>query len=335
MRLWALPAARRPRSAAPQLLQAGLTNGYHLFGGTGERWGDYSAVSVDPNDQGDFWLINEYAVNSSTWADNISALSIHRSVIWNGGGTDNNWSTKPDWDFLPTNDDDLTFAGTTRLSPSNDSLSRVGFITFSNTAGAFTLSGNAVTIAGGITNNSTNTQTIGLNLTLSAAQQFNAASGNLAINGTVDNGGNVLTVTGTSNTTLAGTLSGAGALAKIGAGTLVLSGNNSYSGGTTLSNGTLQLGHNNGLGSATAGITIGGGTLDLNAFSPTIGALNGNGGVIESNVAGAASLTVGNGGAGAPIPVRFKMAPARLVLLKLAREHRFFPATTATGAAPR
>ena len=92
-------------------------------------------------------------------------------------GTDNNWSTKPDWDFLPTNDDDLTFAGTTRLSPSNDSLSRVGFITFSNTAGAFTLSGNAVTIAGGITNNSTNTQTIGLNLTLSVAQQFNAASG--------------------------------------------------------------------------------------------------------------------------------------------------------------
>ncbi len=106
-------------------------------------------------------------------------------MIWSGGGTDNNWSTKPDWDYLPTNDDDLMFAGTTRLSNANNSLSRAGSITFNNTAGAFTLSGNALTIAGGITNNSTSAQTIGLNLTLSAAQQFNAASGNLAVNGTI------------------------------------------------------------------------------------------------------------------------------------------------------
>ncbi len=273
-----------------------MTNGYHLFGGSDERWGDYSSVTVDPNDQGDFWLINEYAVNSSTWANNIAALSIQRSVIWSGGGTDNNWSTKADWDYLPTNDDDLVFAGTTRLSNANNSLSRAGSITFNNTAGAFTLSGNALTISGGITNSSTSAQTIGLNLTLSAAQQFNAASGNLTVNGSIANGGNTLTVTGLSTTTLAGDISGTGAIAKVGAGTLSLSGNNSYSGGTTLSNGTLQLGNANGLGSATAGVTVNGGTLDLNALGPTAGALNGNSGTIKSNVAGAASITVGSGG---------------------------------------
>lgn len=236
------------------LLQAGLTNGYHLFGGSDERWGDYSSVTVDPNDQGDFWLINEYAVSSSSWANNIAALSVLRTVIWSGAGGDNNWSTKPDWDYLPTNDDSLVFAGTTRLSNTNNSLSRVGSITFNNTAGAFTFSGNALTIAGDITNSSSSAQTINLNLTLGAALQFNAASGNLTVNGTVANGGNSLTVTGSSNTTLSGAISGSGRLVKTGAGLLSLSGDNSYSGGTTVSAGTLTVGHVHGLGSG--GLTI-------------------------------------------------------------------------------
>ena len=156
-----------------------------------------------------------------------------------GGGSNNTWSLLGNWDKLPTNDDSLTFAGTTRLANTNDSLTSVGSITFDNTAGAFVLSGSAVTIAGGITNNSTNAQTINLNLTLGAAQQFNAALGHIVFNGTLANGGNTLTVNGGFNSTFGNSISGAGGLIKSGSGTLTLSASNSYSGGTTVNAGLL------------------------------------------------------------------------------------------------
>src|SRR5581483_2387710 len=64
----------------PIQLQAGLADNYHLFGGSRERWGDYSAVSVDPNDPTTFWLINEFVqaggTSGAVWADNISALNV-------------------------------------------------------------------------------------------------------------------------------------------------------------------------------------------------------------------------------------------------------------------
>ena len=211
------------------------------------------------------------AASASDQSDMFLASTIPSALpdpIWNGTGSTSNWSTANNWQKVPSAGSNITFAGTTQLANSNNSLSSVGSLTFSNTAGAFTLSGNALTISGGITNNSANLQTIGMNLTLGAAQQFNAASGNLTVGGTITNGGNALTVTGGSNTTLSGSISGVGSLTKIGAGTLLLSGNNSYSGGTTLSNGTVQLGHANGLGSSTAGVTVNGGTLDLNAIQP-------------------------------------------------------------------
>ncbi len=171
------------------------------------------------------------------------------AIIWTGGGGNDNWSTTANWASAPSNGSSLTFAGTTRLSNSNNTLTSAGSITFDNTAGAFTLSGNALSIAGGMINNSTSAQTIDLNLTLSAAQQLNAASGNLTVNGTVANGGNSLTVTGASNTTLAGIVSGSGGLVKAGVGTLTASGNNNYAGGTTVNDGTLVVGHVNALGS--------------------------------------------------------------------------------------
>ncbi len=101
------------------------------------------------------------------------------------------------------------------------------------------------------------------------------------------------------------------AFIKTGAGTQTISGNNSYSGGTTVSGGTLQMGHVNALGANTGDVTVNSGTLDLHGFSPTMGALNGAGGAVQSNVAGVVALTVGNGGAGGSFAARFKMVPAR------------------------
>ena len=46
------------------------------------RWGDYSAMSVDPNDGCTFWYTNEYyaASSSSTWSTRIAAFTIPECV---------------------------------------------------------------------------------------------------------------------------------------------------------------------------------------------------------------------------------------------------------------
>ena len=57
-----------------QLLQAGAGN-YALFDGVGRnRWGDYSAIQVDPNDPGHFWTIQEYANGTNSWQTRVTEL---------------------------------------------------------------------------------------------------------------------------------------------------------------------------------------------------------------------------------------------------------------------
>ena len=142
-------------------------------------------------------------------------------------------------------------------------------------------------------------QTIGMNLTLGAAQQFNAASGNLTASGTINNGGNALTVTGGSNTTLSGNISGSRLINQ-----------NRRRHAAPFRQQQLQRRHHGQPAARCSWATPTpwaptrrrdgqfGGTLDLHGFSPTIGALNGTGGAVQKNVAGAVALTVGNGGAG-------------------------------------
>lgn len=93
---------------------------------------------------------------------------------------------------------------------------------------------------------------------------------------------------------------------------VTLSGNNSgFSGGFTLggsytnainttfnfnpANSTLKVNHINALG--TGPLTINGGSLDLNGFSPTIGNFTGAGGTVLTSVAGTAVLTIGSANA--------------------------------------
>lgn len=58
------------------LLQRSATNGYSLNSNGRFRWGDYSAVSLDPLDSRSFWLIGEYAPASDNWATSISYLQL-------------------------------------------------------------------------------------------------------------------------------------------------------------------------------------------------------------------------------------------------------------------
>jgi autotransporter-associated beta strand protein len=160
------------------------------------------------------------------------------AITWDGGsGGTNNWiggsgsnSGQRNWDTnnaLVANDP-LVFAGTTRLTPNNNTTANTNYngITFNSGAGAFTLGGNAITLGGNVVNNSTNLQTINMNLILSGSRTCNASTGNLAVGGLISESG-----------------AGVGALVKTGSFTLTPTNQNTYAGGTTITAGTLALGH--------------------------------------------------------------------------------------------
>ncbi len=166
----------------------------------------------------------------------LVAAPLDAANTWDGGGTDNNWGTANNWDnnLVPTFPVGLTFQGTTQLTSNNEAAGRtVNGITFTgtgaNAAGAFTLTGSAITLGGNIAvsgNPATaTTQTINLDLTLNANRSVNTAAA-------------------TSTIVLNGVISGAFQLTKTAnnAGTLVLSNtNNSFSGKLVLGSGTTSV----------------------------------------------------------------------------------------------
>jgi hypothetical protein len=75
------------------LLKAGLA-GYNGPSGTGIRWGDYSAVALDPVDPTHFWALTMYASSSTAWATQITeliAVPISLSIANVGGNLVISW----------------------------------------------------------------------------------------------------------------------------------------------------------------------------------------------------------------------------------------------------
>ncbi len=95
--------------------------------------------------------------------------------------------------------------------------------------------------SGGIfSSNSVNTINSNMILAASTSIQHTNTSGSLNLNGNLNLGNRVLTVSGSGNTFIAGAMTGTGSLIKTGAGSLTLTGANNYSGGTTVSAGSLK-----------------------------------------------------------------------------------------------
>ncbi len=104
------------------------------------------------------------------------ASAIAAVKTWSGAGADDNWSTAANWvgGAAPANNDDLVFAGMSRLNPTNDLWGTggaprgVNAITFGANAGAFTLSGNPIQPKAGtyfyVYNEGPLAQTIGLDI---------------------------------------------------------------------------------------------------------------------------------------------------------------------------
>ncbi len=163
-----------------------------------------------------------------TW--NGTANDLWNGANWNGGTPVNSGT------------DTLFFQGSNNLTNTNNltayTAAGTAAITFNSGAGNFVLGGNGITLEGNIVNNSSNLQTINLDLAISGSRTIttNAGGGNVAI------GGNI---------------SGAGGISLLSAGVLTLTGSNSYSGGTSLSaaGAILRISNNNALG--TGAITFG------------------------------------------------------------------------------
>ena len=140
---------------------------------------------------------------------------------WTGGGSDNNWSTGGNWGGHAPNvaGDNLLFTGSTRPNNTNDWVSSVGSVRL-NPGTAFTNSGLALTITGGITNSAQN-NVWNISLTLGANQGVDTATG--------------------TTLTLNGIIAGSYGLTFADGGTAILTAANTYTGGTVITGGALTI----------------------------------------------------------------------------------------------
>ena len=192
-----------------------------------------------------------------------------RAATWDGGSKkDSNWTTAGNWaGSRPAAGELLTFAGAASLDPNNDFTAATSFggITFESGAGAFTLRGNQIVLAGNVINNDDSLQTIDLAVQLSGNRTFQTAAGPVAVGGL---------------------LSGTGGLVKSGSSNLTLSGNNSYGGPTSVTAGTLWV--NGDQTTATGNLTVSAG-----AFLGGTGTIGGAATIAGIHVPGASSNVAG------------------------------------------
>jgi autotransporter-associated beta strand protein len=198
--------------------------------------------------------------------------------VWNGAGPNDLWSTGGNWvgGVAPTTGDDLVFpAGAAQLTNTFDFASSVilGRLTFSGAGYTINAQNPSLSlelssgILSTVTTSGTANNTLNVQTRLTGPQNYvvQYPGTTLILNGAVGNNGNSLSVGGSGDLVINGTLFGAGALVKNGPGTVTLNNSlNSYGGLTTINAGTLVAGSNAALGSTAAGtIVVNGATLEI------------------------------------------------------------------------
>jgi fibronectin-binding autotransporter adhesin len=170
----------------------------------------------------------------------IVALSVVASTeTWAGNGADQNFSTATNWavesgQTLPyppgSSGDSLVFAGSKNTSPVMDNSYSVNSLGFASGASAFTVTAsgtNVLTLMGGVTNLSANSETLNLPIIsgIAGAQIVSASNGNLTMGrGLADNNGGLVVFGPNSKTfTLGGNSTFSGQLI-VRQGTMTLTG---------------------------------------------------------------------------------------------------------------
>ncbi len=218
-----------------------------------------------------------------TWDNAAGGVITDGAGAWLGAGLWNNSGTpSATW----TSGDDAIFGNggaggaVTLASPTV-----VNSITFNSFTGTYTLgtAASTMTLNNGITMNSgAGAATIISPITLGAAQSWTNNSTSLLTVGTgaVTNGGYLLTIGGTGNTTVSSIIGGAGGLTKSGSGILTLSNNfNQFTGNTVITNGKVALGAQFALMKSAYDTTSSTGAIGLNAtgqVAPVLGGLAGS-----------------------------------------------------------
>ena len=132
------------------------------------------------------------------------------TYTWSGGGApDGGWSTSSNWSSgtpVSASDSDVVFGTVTGASAENNIANpfQLRNLTFGAGAGAFTLSGWPLTIAGAVTNNASSPQTINNAITLGANSIWNTATGNVSVVGGISGGSFTLVKSGTGTLTISG-----------------------------------------------------------------------------------------------------------------------------------
>src|SRR5262245_15271290 len=252
-------------------------------------------------------IVNRFAQGGNIVADgqmfsisynptSVVLTALDSTLIWDGGGTDNNWSTAANWnpDVVPFDGLDLGFPPVgpgNRLSNTND-LSGLNVRSITVSGGEYLIDGNALMLSSGITVTAPSGAGIDFkpNIALTGAQTFSNTGPVASFNGQLNLNGFALTIDGTRTSSFAGQITGSGGIVKNGTGTLILEGTgNNYTGITQINNGVVRVLDTNSLGATGAGnhtVVASGATLELDFNS--------------LNVPEAITLTgTGVGGAGA------------------------------------
>ena len=65
----------------PQIQTAMGQGSYNVtYGGSSNRWGDYSSTTLDPTDPTKFWTVQEFAIGTDTWGTQITEIGLTPSA---------------------------------------------------------------------------------------------------------------------------------------------------------------------------------------------------------------------------------------------------------------
>lgn len=233
----------------------------------------------------DFFFTNYYGFNlricgPSIWTAGAGALT--NAANWSNGIT-------------PVSGNYLLFAGLGGAVSNNLSsfsgTNQAWSVLFGTNAGPYTLYGNSINLAAGVTNYAAHSQVISNAITLTSPQTFCSVGGGMTFGGGLANAGNNLTVNSTTNVTFTSPISGAGGLVLAG-GTLTLNAASSYSGGTTDEAGLLIVNSTNGCANGIGPLNINPGAT-LAGGGTVSGPVSISGAIAPGNPVG--TLTVTNG----------------------------------------